>query len=89
MFIYSRGFKAILKQDRKNFAGVDIPIIDNDYTGSDLQVLVEEHIEAAMWLSPVAYLPWLQWPLRAFTFSLYFEQYNPFINNYICMDCTK
>jgi hypothetical protein len=48
MFIYSRGFKAILKQDRKNFAGVDIPIIDNDYTGSDLQVLVEEHIEAAM-----------------------------------------
>ena len=48
MFIYSRGFNAILKQDRKKFAGVDIPIIDNDYTGSDLQVLVKEHIEAAM-----------------------------------------
>jgi hypothetical protein len=48
MFICGRGFKAILKQDREDFGGVDNPIIDNNYTGSDLQVLVEEHIEAAV-----------------------------------------
>ena len=89
MFIRGRGFKAILKQDREDFGGVDNPVIDNDYTGSDLQVLIEEHIEAAVWSSLVAYLPWLQWPLPAFTLSLYFEQYNLFINNYICMDCTE
>ena len=48
MFIRGRGFKAILKQDREDFGGIDNPVIDNDYTGSDLQVLVEEHIEAAV-----------------------------------------
>ena len=89
MFIRGRGFKAILKQDREDFSGVDNPVIDNDYTGNDLQVLVEEHIEAAIWSSPVAYLLWLRWPLHTFTFSLYFEQYNPFIKSYVCMDCTK
>jgi hypothetical protein len=48
MSICGRGFKAILKQDREDFSGVNNPIIDNDYTGSDLQVLIEEHIEAAI-----------------------------------------
>ena len=48
MFIHGRGFKAILKQDREAFGSVDNPVIDNNYTGSDLQVLVEEHIEAAV-----------------------------------------
>jgi hypothetical protein len=44
----SRAFKAILKKDREDFGGKDNLAVDNDYTRSDLQVLVEEHIEAAI-----------------------------------------
>jgi hypothetical protein len=47
--VYLRqGFQSNSQQDREDFGGVDNPVIDKDYTGSDLQVLVEEHIEAAV-----------------------------------------
>jgi hypothetical protein len=41
-----RGFKAILKKDRKEYGGGANPAVDECHTGSDLQVLVNEHIEA-------------------------------------------
>jgi hypothetical protein len=43
-----RAFKAILKKDKEDFSGDDNAAVDDDYTGSDLQVLVEEHIEATI-----------------------------------------
>jgi hypothetical protein len=45
--MHGRGFKAILKKDRKEYGGDDNPTVDDDHTGSDLQVLVDEHIEAS------------------------------------------
>jgi hypothetical protein len=41
-----RAFKAILKKDREDFGGEDNPAVNNDYTGSDLQVLVDTSSDA-------------------------------------------
>ena len=45
--MHGRGFRAILKKDRKEYGGDDDPTVDDDLTGSDLQVLVDGHIEAS------------------------------------------
>ncbi|KIM81305.1 hypothetical protein PILCRDRAFT_8963 [Piloderma croceum F 1598] len=44
----NKAFKAILKKDREDFGGEDNSAVNNHYTRSDLQVLVEEHIETAI-----------------------------------------
>lgn len=40
-----RGFNKLLQLDKEEYGGGDNVGIDEDFTGSDLQVLVDEHIE--------------------------------------------